>query len=183
MHVPDEDLPLLKLYLDFLFLFETSNVIFLQSTKDQVPFSPSLEGIVEALRSVADGLVILQAKYLLAWHEFLEEEDIPQPLDDRRHDLNQDLGIDNLPSEIDGKSIFMLKIKGISSDELLHPFPMTIPHLRHHELIDLGQSAELKIHYLVEVRVAAHNLPEFFLIHSHKAHGRFTVETKSLHVL
>lgn len=33
------------------------------------------------------------------------------------------------------------------------------------------------------MRVAAHNLPKLFLIHSHKAHRRFAIEAKRLHVL
>jgi hypothetical protein len=131
---------------------------------DDITFSSSSKGVIEALGSVCDGLTVLEAKYLLTGHEFLEEEDIAQAFDDGRHDLYQYLCVDYLSPQVQSEAILMLEIESVTSDELLHLYLMIRPHFWDHKFIYFGQSTELKAHHFVEMRVASYNLAEFLLV-------------------
>lgn len=155
----------------------------MQDAQHHLLASSSLKRIIEALRSVPDGLAVTQSQYLLAGHEFLEEEDVAQSVLNGGHDLDQYLRVDYLALEIEGETIFMLQIENVSSDELFHANLVRSPHLRHHELVYPGQPSELETHSAVEVRVAAHDLAEVLFIDAYEAHGGFAIEAECLHVL
>ena len=143
VHKSQENFTLQEIYLYLLRLAQFTQFLLLQNAEHQLSRVPTLKTFIEALRSVTYGLPIAKTDNFFARHEFFEEEDIFQSFFNGGHNLDQYFSVHYFAFEIESEPIFVLQVKNISLDELLHLHFVGPSHLRHHELINFRHFAIL----------------------------------------